>query len=157
MLQLRSSATLRAAPCAGRERRARADCSRSAVSARAAVASTARDRWQPGGLRSAACALLAACLLAVAPPASRAEVCTAAGVCTEQREEVGDLAAVLRARSAENKASNDARRLDSFYKREWRVNKLLRADALPEPCDPRQPEFASRCLVAGIRRADELR
>ncbi len=81
-----------------------------------------------------------------------------AGVCTEQREELGDLALILKERSEANKAANDARRLDNFYKREFRINKILRADVLPEPCDPRQPEFSQRCLPnAGLRRADELR
>ena len=95
---------------------------------------------------------------AAAPPAALAEVCTAAGVCTEQREELGDLALILRERSEANKAENDARRLDNYYRREFRINKILRNDVLPEPCDPRVPEFAFRCRPnAGLRPADELR
>jgi hypothetical protein len=57
--------------------------------------------------------------------------------------------AVLQERSRANKAAYDQRRLDSFYQKDFRLNKLLRADVLPEPCDPRQPEFRTKCLPNG--------
>jgi hypothetical protein len=151
------------AACAGAGRESREPTGGAAQAhARVARAPTGRESTAPLGgcasLRASCAALAAACVLAASPPAAQAEVCTAAGVCREQREELGDLALILRQRSEANKAENDAKRLDSYYKREWRINKILRADALPEPCDPRQPEFAYRCQPnAGLRRADELR
>ena len=158
MLQLRCAA-LR--PCValpvGRARRLRAVPARARA---ACVAAAGESRGNSGArLRASCAALAAACLLAASPPAALAEVCTAAGVCSEGAvEELGDFAQILRDRSAANKADNDQRRLDNFYKREWRINKILRADALPEPCDPRQPEFSFKCRPnAGLRSADELR
>jgi hypothetical protein len=55
----------------------------------------------------------------------------------------------LRERSKANKEAYDQRRLDSFYERKWRINSLLRAEVLSEPCDPRVPEFRSKCLPNG--------
>lgn len=57
--------------------------------------------------------------------------------------------AVLRERSQANKEKYDQQRLDNFYQREFRINKLLGAEVLPEPCDPRQPEFRNKCLPNG--------
>mmetsp|Transcript_30635 Transcript_30635/g.99603 ORF Transcript_30635/g.99603 Transcript_30635/m.99603 type:complete len:175 (-) Transcript_30635:22-546(-) len=60
-----------------------------------------------------------------------------------------DLTERLLARSAANKAKNDQARLDNYYNRSWRINRLLGKDVLPEPCDPRIPEFTNsrRCAT----------
>ena len=57
--------------------------------------------------------------------------------------------AALRARSEANREAADASRLDRYYKREFRINTLLRREVLPEPCDVRQPEFRTKCLPNG--------
>jgi hypothetical protein len=51
----------------------------------------------------------------------------------------------LRERSIENKEKYDRQRLDNFYNREYNINKVLGVEVLPEPCDPRDPEFGYRC------------
>jgi hypothetical protein len=59
---------------------------------------------------------------------------------------------VLLQRSAERREQNDERRLEQYYRKEFRLNRLLGVEALPEPCDPRQPEFRPKCLPnAGLR------
>jgi hypothetical protein len=49
----------------------------------------------------------------------------------------------LRERTAENKATYDKQRLDDFYRRDYRINRILGAEVVPEPCDPRDPEVRS--------------
>ena len=56
-----------------------------------------------------------------------------------------DLVKRLKASSDANKAEYDARRLDNFYRRDYAINKLIGREVLPEPCDPRDPEFGYRC------------
>lgn len=56
-----------------------------------------------------------------------------------------DLVKRLKASSDANKAEYDARRLDNFYRRDYAINKLIGTEVLPEPCDPRDPEFGYRC------------
>ena len=51
----------------------------------------------------------------------------------------------LLARSKENKAAYDEQRLDNFYRRDYRINGILGKELLPEPCDPRDPEFGYKC------------
>ena len=59
--------------------------------------------------------------------------------------DASDLVKRLRARSEENKAEYDRQRLDAFYRRDYAINKLVGKEVLPEPCDPRDPEFGYRC------------
>ena len=59
--------------------------------------------------------------------------------------DASDLVKRLRARSDVNKAEYDRQRLDNFYKRDYAINKLFGSEVLPEPCDPRDPEFGYRC------------
>lgn len=59
--------------------------------------------------------------------------------------DASDLIKRLRARSDANKAEYDAARLDNFYRRDYAINKLVGKEVLPEPCDPRDPEFGYRC------------
>ena len=56
-----------------------------------------------------------------------------------------DLVKRLKASSDANKAEYDARRLDNFYRRDYAINKFIGREVLPEPCDPRDPEFGYRC------------
>ena len=51
----------------------------------------------------------------------------------------------LKKKSEENKARYDEERLDNYYKRDFRINKILGAEVLAEPCDPRDPEFGYKC------------
>ena len=51
----------------------------------------------------------------------------------------------LLARSKENKAAYDEQRLDNFYRRDYGINGILGKELLPEPCDPRDPEFGYKC------------
>ena len=51
----------------------------------------------------------------------------------------------LLARSKDNKAAYDEQRLDNFYRRDYRINGILGKELLPEPCDPRDPEFGYKC------------
>jgi hypothetical protein len=91
--------------------------------------------------------LAAAFLTLVDVRGARAEVCTADGVCVVvEADPDNELARVLRERSNANKEVYDQRRLDSFYERRWRLNALLRREVLPEPCDPRLPEFRTKCM-----------
>ena len=53
--------------------------------------------------------------------------------------------AELLERSRENKAAYDKQRLDNFYERGYNINKIAGAEVLPEPCDPRDPEFGYKC------------
>lgn len=48
-------------------------------------------------------------------------------------------------KSKENKATYDQQRLDNFYKRDYNINKIAGHEVLPEPCDPRDPEFGYKC------------
>ncbi len=48
-------------------------------------------------------------------------------------------------KSAQNKEKNDQARLDSFYRRDFRINRLVGGELLKEPCDPRDPEFGYKC------------
>jgi len=48
-----------------------------------------------------------------------------------------DFIDVLRDSSEVNKAAYDKQRLDAYYRRDWRINKLVGREVLPEPCDPR--------------------
>jgi hypothetical protein len=59
--------------------------------------------------------------------------------------DASDLIKRLKARSDANKADYDAARLDNFYRRDYAINKLVGKEVLPEPCDPRDPEFGYRC------------
>ena len=59
--------------------------------------------------------------------------------------EASDLIKRLRARSDANKAEYNEQRLDNFYRRDYAINKLVGKEVLPEPCDPRDPEFGYRC------------
>ena len=45
-------------------------------------------------------------------------------------------------RSQEKREEYDKTRLDNFYKRNFRINEITGMEILPEPCDPRDPEFA---------------
>jgi hypothetical protein len=67
--------------------------------------------------------------------------------CNTLTESANDFVAELRERSEANKSVFDKQRLDRYYKREWRVNKLLGREMLPEPCDPRAD--ADRCEPNG--------
>ena len=51
----------------------------------------------------------------------------------------------LKKKSEENKARYDEERLDNYYRRDFRINKILGAEVLAEPCDPRDPEFGYKC------------
>ena len=51
----------------------------------------------------------------------------------------------LLSKSRENKAAYDEQRLDNFYNRGYNINKLAGTEILPEPCDPRDPEFGYKC------------
>lgn len=48
-------------------------------------------------------------------------------------------------RSKENKEAYDKQRLDNFYDRGYNINKIAGREVLPEPCDPRDPEFGYKC------------
>lgn len=48
-------------------------------------------------------------------------------------------------KSEKDKVKNDEERLENFYKRDYRINKLLGGEVLKEPCDPRDPEFGWEC------------
>ena len=48
-------------------------------------------------------------------------------------------------KSQREKAALDEERLNNFYKRDYAINKLLGAEVLAEPCDPRDPEFGWQC------------
>ena len=48
-------------------------------------------------------------------------------------------------KSAQNKEKNDQARLDYFYRRDFRINRLVGGELLKEPCDPRDPEFGYKC------------
>jgi len=85
-------------------------------------------------------------LLLLGADAARAELCSADGSCRAVEEETSQLARRLRDSSAANRERYDQERLDRFYNKEFRINKLLRAEVLPEPCDPRDPEQRNRCL-----------
>ena len=45
-------------------------------------------------------------------------------------------------RSQEKREEYDKTRLDNFYKRNFKINEITGMEVLPEPCDPRDPEFA---------------
>ena len=82
-----------------------------------------------GSVASSACA-----------PAS-AEVCRVfAGAlqCDAPQPDSNDFIDVLRDSTEVNKAAYDQQRLDAYYRREWRINKLVGREVLPEPCDPRK-------------------
>lgn len=51
----------------------------------------------------------------------------------------------LKKKSDENKSTYDEQRLDNYYKRDFRINKIIGAEVLAEPCDPRDPEFGYKC------------
>ena len=51
----------------------------------------------------------------------------------------------LKKKSEENKARYDEERLDNYYRRDFRINKILGAEVLAEPCDLRDPEFGYKC------------
>eukprot|EP00240_Pyramimonas_obovata_P015197 CAMPEP_0118923002 /NCGR_PEP_ID=MMETSP1169-20130426/1702_1 /TAXON_ID=36882 /ORGANISM="Pyramimonas obovata, Strain CCMP722" /LENGTH=216 /DNA_ID=CAMNT_0006863933 /DNA_START=52 /DNA_END=702 /DNA_ORIENTATION=+ len=52
-------------------------------------------------------------------------------------------------KSKDNKEQYDQDRLDRYYNREYNINKIAKKlgmdEVLPEPCDPRDPEFGSKC------------
>ena len=48
-------------------------------------------------------------------------------------------------KSNADKAKNDQERLDNFYKKDFRINRVLGAEVLKEPCDPRDPEYGYKC------------
>jgi len=48
-------------------------------------------------------------------------------------------------KSNADKARNDQERLDNFYKKDFRINRVLGAEVLKEPCDPRDPEYGYKC------------
>lgn len=51
----------------------------------------------------------------------------------------------LKKQTDENKETYNLQRLDNFYKRDYAINKLIGKELLPDPCDPRDPEFGYRC------------
>ena len=48
-------------------------------------------------------------------------------------------------KSEKDKAKNDQARLDNFYRRDYRINRIVGGEVLKEPCDPRDPEFGYEC------------
>jgi len=48
-------------------------------------------------------------------------------------------------KSEKDKAKNDQARLDNFYRRDYRINRIVGGELLKEPCDPRDPEFGYEC------------
>lgn len=67
--------------------------------------------------------------------------------CDAPEPESNELINVLRDSTEANKATYDQQRLDSYYKREYRINNLLGREVLPEPCDPRKDP--QRCTPNG--------
>jgi len=91
--------------------------------------------------RAAAAATLAL-VVSVSPPAlAKAPAPSFSGVDPKE-------SAFIRAlveKSEKDKVKNDEERLENFYKRDYRINKLLGGEVLKEPCDPRDPEFGWEC------------
>ena len=58
--------------------------------------------------------------------------------CDAPQPDSNDFIDVLRDSTEENKAAYNQQRLDAYYRREWRINKLVGREVLPEPCDPRK-------------------
>jgi len=50
-------------------------------------------------------------------------------------------------RTRENKEAYDQQRLDNYYNRKYRINEITGMEILPEPCDPRDPEFRNKCTT----------
>ena len=48
-------------------------------------------------------------------------------------------------KSAEDKDALNQQRLDNFYNRKFRINEIVGAEVLQEPCDPRDPEYGFKC------------
>jgi|Transcript_14126 hypothetical protein len=63
----------------------------------------------------------------------------------------------LRENSDKNKDRYDQQRLDNYYQKDFAINKLLGKELLPEPCDPRDPEFASTCGSEKVPRLPQSR
>jgi len=51
-------------------------------------------------------------------------------------------------KSAVDKERLDAERLENFYTRKYRINSIIGAEVLKEPCDPRDPEYGFKCRPA---------
>lgn len=97
---------------------------------------------RPNSLGRAAAAASLALAVAVGPPAfAAAPAPSFSGVDPKE-------SAFIRAlveKSERDKVKNDEARLENFYKRDYRINKLLGGEVLKEPCDPRDPEFGWEC------------
>jgi hypothetical protein len=48
-------------------------------------------------------------------------------------------------KSAEDKDALNQQRLENFYNRKFRINEIVGAEVLQEPCDPRDPEYGFKC------------
>ena len=83
-----------------------------------------------------AAALASAAVLAVAPESWAAQ---------EVQDGDSELVQKLLERTRENKAKYDQERLDNYYKRNYRINEITGVEIIPEPCDPRIPEFRGKC------------
>lgn len=51
----------------------------------------------------------------------------------------------LLAKTKEDKAMLDQKRLDNYYNKKFLINEITGKEILPNPCDPRDYEFGGRC------------
>ena len=92
--------------------------------------------WRRPVSAAMAAALASAAVLAVAPESWAAQ---------EVQDGDSELVQKLLERTRENKAKYDQERLDNYYKRNYRINEITGVEIIPEPCDPRIPEFRGKC------------